>query len=477
MQTLQQRVSAYIRSHSLPLAGDRVAVAVSGGADSVGLLRILLELRDELGIVLSVAHFHHGLRGQEADLDEAFVRELAKSFDLELHVERGDARQQSQKDGVSIETAARNLRYRFFLTLLESKRATHLATAHTLDDQAETVLMKVLRGAGSRGLSGIFPEQAFSAGSIVRPLLQVRRAELRQYLDGLSQSWREDLSNSDISFTRNRVRARVLPVIRELVNPAADIALSHLAEIAREEEKYWQEQLSRMLPLLTLPGQPARGGGRKQTGSSAISLDLQKLQQYPIAVRRRLLRAAAEEVGCSLDFEQVHQVLAQIAQRSLKGSQSKTVELTKGWRAQLLFREVRIEQSIGTAELHGYEHQLVIPGEVRIPELATTIRARISEDNGVPGNASYNRAHSICLPEVSEVVVRNWRAGDRFRPARHLSEKRVKELLYPLRLRPQEKQLWPVVAAGGTVLWVRGIESPELRTASGQRLCIEETVD
>jgi tRNA(Ile)-lysidine synthetase-like protein len=173
----------------------------------------------------------------------------------------------------------------------------------------------------------------------------------------------------------------------------------------------------------------------------------------------------------------VHQVLAQIAQRSLKGSQSKTVELTKGWRAQLLFREVRIEQSIGTAELHGYEHQLVIPGEVRIPELATTIRARISEDNGVPGNASYNRAHSICLPEVSEVVVRNWRAGDRFRPARHLSEKRVKELLYPLRLRPQEKQLWPVVAAGGTVLWVRGIESPELRTASGQRLCIEETVD
>ena len=458
-------------------AGDRVAVAVSGGADSLALLRMLLELRSEIGIVLSVAHFHHGIRGADADADEEFVKGLASGSDLEFHSERGDARAFSSERRISLETAARELRRDFFRKLLDDKKADLIATAHTLDDQAETVLMKAARGAGTRGLAGIFPEQKLGPGKVVRPLLEVRRQELRSYLRDINQSWREDQTNADLSITRNRVRSLVLPILREKVNPSAEVALSHIGEIARAEEEYWNDQIKRLLPLMVSPGEPARGGGRKQTAATAIALDLHKLEQQQLAVQRRLLRAAAESLGCSLDFEHVQDILDLIAQRTQYGTQAKVVEIAHGWRARLLFRELRIESYRQEQVLGDYEHHMKLPGEVRIAELGTVIRARISEDNGEASDASYNRAHSIQLSEISGLIVRNWRAGDRFRPARHMSEKRVKELLYPLHLAEEEKRLWPVVIAGDRIVWVRGVDSPELRTASGQRLWIEEVTD
>ena len=243
--TLSQRVAEYIQAHALMRAGERVAIAVSGGADSVALLRVLLQLRDGLGIVISVAHFHHGIRGAEADADEAFVADLAGTHNLEFHVDRGEVPAHARNSNVSLETAARNLRYEFFARVLREQRADCIATAHSLDDQAETVLMKALRGAGSRGLSGIFPEHRLDMGKIVRPLLGVNRGELRDYLRTLNQEWREDATNNDLSLARNRLRARVLPMLREEVNPSVDQALAHLAEIARGEEQYWNEQISR----------------------------------------------------------------------------------------------------------------------------------------------------------------------------------------------------------------------------------------
>src|SRR5687768_16624461 len=175
-------------------AGDRVCVAVSGGADSVALLRALLELRTELGVVLSVTHFHHGIRGAEADADERFVAALAAEHALEFHRASGDAPGLAQRQGISLEAAARPLRYAYFHQLINAGAGDKIATAHTLDDQAETVLMKVIRGAGSRGLAGIAPVH----GPIVRPLLRVRRRQAREYLQALRQTWREDSSNLDL---------------------------------------------------------------------------------------------------------------------------------------------------------------------------------------------------------------------------------------------------------------------------------------
>jgi len=260
---LAKRVAKFIRVRELLRPGQRAAVAVSGGADSVALLRLFLELRTELGVVLSVAHFHHGLRGPDGDADAAFVASLAKTHDLELHEGSGNVREYAANKKLSVETAARELRLRFFEGLLRDGKADRVATAHTLDDQAETVLMKALRGAWTRGLAGIYLEQRLETGAIVRPLLEVRREELRSYLAEINQTWREDLSNADPAFSRNRVRASVMPVLRSEVNPAVDVTLAHLAEIARGEEEYWADQIQRLLPIMLVRGQPGRGGGRR----------------------------------------------------------------------------------------------------------------------------------------------------------------------------------------------------------------------
>src|ERR1019366_6612191 len=197
---VREQVLHYIRERELLKAGDRVAVAVSGGADSVALLRVLLELRAELGIVLFVAHVNHQLRGDESDADEQFVAELARQCGLEFLSIRGDVREYARQHQQGIEETARELRYKWLDSKADEHRLTAIATGHTLDDQAETVLMKFLRGAGTRGLAGIYPKLDFGIGvpmpffslgfsgvPIVRPLLGIARSSIESYLSSLGQ--------------------------------------------------------------------------------------------------------------------------------------------------------------------------------------------------------------------------------------------------------------------------------------------------
>jgi len=220
-----------------------VAAAVSGGADSVALLCLLLELRAELGIVLSVAHVNHKLRGEESDEDERFVSKLAREHGLELYVREAPIDDAGRSSG--IEAVARELRYDFFRELTLEGRVAKIATAHTLDDQAETVLLRIFRGTGIRGLSSIHPrivfeEQGREFGEVLRPLLGFRCAELQEFLRERGQSWREDSSNRDIAFLRNRVRHRLLPIIGEEFGEAVIEHMGELAEIARAEEEHWE---------------------------------------------------------------------------------------------------------------------------------------------------------------------------------------------------------------------------------------------
>jgi len=301
--------------------GDRICIAISGGADSVALLLTLhaanSTARDSLGVGLSAVHINHNLRGEESNADQQFVEDLCIGLDIPLHLHQADvpgriAQTRADGDPETIEEAARNARYEFFNTLLASGHADSILTAHTLDDQAETVLMKLLRGAWTEGLSAIHPILTLPKGKILRPFLQTRRDEIEAFLKQANQPWREDSTNTDIAFTRNKIRHELLPQLRTY-NPNLDQTLANLAELAREEEARWQTELSRILPQLLLPGKPVRGGGRAVSttpGQSAVSIELDRLRALDPALRRRVLRAAARQLGARLSFDETSRLLA-----------------------------------------------------------------------------------------------------------------------------------------------------------------------
>ncbi|HUJ94747.1 MAG TPA: tRNA lysidine(34) synthetase TilS [Terriglobales bacterium] len=471
MPRLAQRVLAYIHRERLLKAGDRVGVAVSAGADSVALLRLFLELRKELGVVLSVVHFNHKLRGRESDADEDFVCELAREQKLAMYVENGDVTTFAAEKKMSLEAAARELRYQYFCRLLQEHMLDRIATAHTLDDQAETVLLRVARGSGTRGLAGIYPrvwvgrspaegvqfasgakETQLSASSsqfsvlrsedrrpsIIRPLLGVRRRELEEYLAGLGQSWREDKSNRDLRHARNRVRHGILPRLERNLNPAVRDTLAETAEIARGEEDYWQKEVARVLPRAI-----------RDQRCSEMTLSLEELALLPLALQRRVVREMAELVGLRLEFRQVEEVL----DLGLSEKPPTNVQLPDEWIASRKRDEIRWARRL-PLRAQDYDYLLGVPGRVEVAETGTAFEAVVVSDGEAEG---YNARHLFDPALLSQDLhVRNWRAGDHFWLPHTKGPKKIKELLQERHVVGEERKLWPVVLSGDEVVWVRG---------------------
>jgi tRNA(Ile)-lysidine synthase len=470
---MREKVLKYVCEQRLLEAGDRLAAACSGGADSVALLRILSDLRSELGIVLTVAHFHHGIRGAEADADEKFVRDLASTLQLEFASGLGAAPAYAAAQKISLETAARELRHQWFARLVQQGAVSKIATAHTLDDQAETVLMRIIRGTGARGLTGIAP--LHQAKHLIRPLLETSRKEVEEYLTSIGQPWREDSSNLDTGHTRNRIRHTLLPLLERDFNPAIRKTLAGLAELARGEEEFWENELSLLLPRLMREGNPSRSG-RSLSGRSAevLALDLQTLGNQPLAVRRLILHATAGRLGAALEFKHIQQLTELIEH----GKPGKKLALPGGLWANCTQRELHLsKQTMGFPE--NYCYSLSIPGEVAVPELGFTIRARLISA-GKQKVSGYNSA-TLLNPAMlgPELTVRNWRAGDRFFPAHTRSPKKVKELLQPKRLglefSPVERRQWPVIESVGQIVWMRGFPvAQNFACTSGDAVLIEE---
>jgi tRNA(Ile)-lysidine synthase len=428
---------------SLLKAGLRLAVGVSGGADSVALLRVLAAVSRELGLVLFVAHLHHGLRGAEADGDLEFVRALAAELNLPFHEARVDtnaaaqADPKAQKAAESIEEAARRLRYGWFRELMAAGHVDAMATAHTLDDQAETVLGKFLRGAWTEGFSGIHPMVECPEGRILRPLLGATRAEVEAYLRALGQSWREDSSNSDPAYTRNRIRHELLPLL-EGWNPRLRVHLAQMAELARDEESWWAEEIGRVAPQLILPGRPVRGGGRAADGGLAV--DLTRLGALAPAMQRRVLRHATRQLGVDLNFAGTE------ALRGLAGAgrAGQKVELAGGLRAERSHRELRLTVAAAATAAPVPEYRFPIPGEVTAP--AFGLKIRVEATSGSEANPP------------REALLRNWRAGDRVWPRHTSAPRKVSEVLNRLKVTGDRRALWPVLEIHGKIRWMRGIE-------------------
>lgn len=446
---------------SLLKAGMRMAVGLSGGADSVALLCALHERSGELGLVLHAAHLHHGLRGAEADADLEFCRELAVRLGIPFHEARVDTAGEAKRapkpaaagdpsgttSSDSIESTARRLRYVWFRQLLREVPLDAVATAHTLDDQAETVLAKFLRGAWTEGLSAIHPTLNFPEGKILRPFLHTSRIEIEGWLHVRNQRWRKDSTNRHLTFTRNRIRHELLPEL-ESWNPQLREHLAQMAELARDEESWWRSEMERVAAQIIVRGRPVRGGGRATTDAEGTALDLARLAAEPVAVQRRLLRYAAGQLGAAPDFPAT-EALRSLA---LTGKGGQKLKLAGGLRAERLNREIRLTCGPGPVAAKAQEreqYECVIPGELSAPAFGCRIRVELA---GSPQQSGPGREDPL------KAILRPWKPGDRVRLRYSSGPRKIKEVLERMKVNGAERVHWPVLQVGGRIFWMRGVE-------------------
>jgi tRNA(Ile)-lysidine synthase len=463
-----------LKKREMLRAGERVGVGVSGGADSVVLLLLLLELRDELGIVVSVAHLNHQLRGKASDADEKFVARLAVKHGLEVHGASVDVAACAKREKANLEDAGRRARYEFFARLVAEGKVDRVAVAHTADDQAETVLAHILRGTGLAGLGGIHPQTK----CVVRPLLGVRRAELRKYLRAKKQNWREDATNQDTARMRARIRKKLLPLLEKQFQSGVVEHLASLAEFAREDEEF-----------LELLARDCCDSLARKTGVEArISLEdlLQPLKRKTIcakgladrenrekasALTKRMLHRLIEERKSGTGQITGRHILA-VVDLALRGESGKAVQLPGGVdvrreRDDLVFcanssrpgRRMDGKSGRDRSSAADYEHKIDFETDevaLRVPQAGCVFRLRVIDWVAKRGDTSKSGAVLDRDQVRSPLVLRNWRFGDQLQPAGHHKAHKLKRLLNEKRISRWERDGWPVLTSDGILVWARG---------------------
>ncbi|HTQ59001.1 MAG TPA: tRNA lysidine(34) synthetase TilS [Candidatus Solibacter sp.] len=465
------RLLQNVRRAEMLRAGESVAVAVSGGADSVALLLLLLELRDELGIVLSVVHLNHKLRGKASDADEKFVARLAANLGLPFHTESADVARKARREKANLEDAARRARYDFFSRVVAQAQADLVAVAQTMDDQAETVLAHILRGTGLAGLAGIHPRTMW----VVRPLLGVRRTELREYLRAKKQKWREDATNQDTTRTRARIRKKLLPLLARQFQPAVVEHLVSLAEFAREDEEFLEQLARERCEALAKKG---LGGKRiavadllfpmaKSDFNAEFAEDAVKEEKSCALTKRMLLRLIDECKSGTGQITARH--IAAVLDLARRGQNGKSLQLSGGAEVRREHHELvfltqtftRINgrnraQKISAAD---YEHKIDFRnGDVslRVPQAGCVFRLRVIDWLAKRVDTKESGAVLDRDRLRSPLVLRNWRPGDKLQPVGHQKPHKLKRLLNEKRVSRWERAGWPVVTSGGVLVWARG---------------------
>jgi len=444
--------------------GQRIGVAVSGGADSVALLRLLLEIRELLGIVLVVLHFNHQLRGKASNSDETFVMKLAAHHDLPFFSGREDIAARTKRERSNLEDTARRARYAFFAHSAAREKLDKVAVAHTADDQAETVLAHILRGTGLAGLGGIHPE----AGVVFRPLLSLRRGELRGYLRSRKQLWREDKTNRDTKRMRSRIRHKLLPLLEREFSAAAVDHLCALADLARDDDA-WLESSAEL--RLFLSAKERRDGWQiplrevvaleTRTGESK---EERGVRQAPLAMSKRLIRLLVKRVKPRAgQLSGVH--VEAVLRLALQPESGKCIRLPGGVevrreREQLVFRAIRGVEESGTGGAQEFSYTLDLSAgqaQVALMEHRYSLHFRVidwpPQGRETSSTGAVLDRDRLLLP----LVVRNWRPGDTVQPIGHQKRHKLSRLLNEAGVNRWEKVFWPVLTSGGKIAWTRGL--------------------
>lgn len=444
---LTKAVRTAVSRRALFRPGASLLLAVSGGADSVALTHAMYELSSELGLHLHIGHLNHALRGREAEEDTAFVRQLAAGLGLAVKMGRADVRGRSRRRGISLEMAAREARYGFLRRAARAFGTDTVVTAHTADDLAETVVLKMARGAGPHGLAGIRWRIDLEGITVVRPLLAATRADVITFLNRRNLSWREDTSNTDLSFLRNRVRHEILPILAARLNPQIGNALRRTADILREEDE-WIEQIAE--------GELAKC--RVHGSRAAPALDVVAVAQRPLALRRRMLRRWMAESGLPAELTD-HDLVERVA-RLLERTNGKAEASAPGDRTIVRdYDRLYVDACRGGAV--PFRERVRVPGETLLvsPRLRVTTEWR-------PGIVRSGRGKIGALPaRVSlrgstmakrVLAVRSWKPGDRMRPLGLDGSKKIQDIFVDEKVPARLRSRIPVFECGGEIVWVPG---------------------
>lgn len=432
--------------------GERIGIAVSGGPDSVLLLDFAVTYAREAGLTPSVVHFNHHLRGAESDADELFVRDRARRLGLQFHGSGADVAAIARAGKRNLEATARDLRYGFFFSLVRQGKLDKVATAHTANDQAETVLLRLIRGAGTRGLGGIHPTLR---DGVVRPFLTLTRAEVEDEIRLRGLAFRTDPSNHDARFARNRLRKRVLPLLESEFNPRVVESLASFADWAHDDEVFLQEQAQE------------RSHAWLRREASSVRIPAGRLSDFPPAIARRILgRMVAEAVYGKVQGPGLvaisHAEMKELLRLASEGQSGKRVILAAGAEARkeyewLVISRKKPESSHPSGEAAGFRYDIQLPTTVTITQIGLQLHLNFADTIGEEGG--YNGNEVVWLDSsnpAAPLILRSWRAGDRFHALGMPNPLKLKELFQQRRIPAAERAWWPVLESAGKIIWVRG---------------------
>lgn len=439
---LPEWVLTYARREGLFTAGDRVLVAVSGGPDSVALLHLLVRLAPELRLDLGLAHFDHGLRGEDSRADADSVTDLARRLGLPCHQGRGPVRDAARRDQVSLQMAARKLRLRFFQETRRRHGYARLALGHTADDQVELFWLRLLRGAGLEGLKGMWPA---TPEGLVRPLLAVGKAVLLAWLEQETLPYRLDASNLSRAYLRNRVRLDLLPFLTRGYNPRLAQTIWRTQRLLQDDER-----------LLAREAAAAWDRVAERLVDDCFALDLTRFFRLEEALQRRVLRAGVARLGADLTLT-APQVAALMAlaggERSggliSLGKQGETVQVARAGVVLHIMKALPDPPREATRLPDG-------PAEVDSPAGWRWHISRCAyrpDDPWPPPEVAWLNPARVSLP----LTARFWQPGDRFWPQGAPGPKKLQDFLVDAKIPRWLRPHIPLVAAAGEIVWVAGV--------------------
>ena len=440
-----QRTHRFILQHEMILPQETVLVGVSGGPDSLTLLYALNALREELDCSLHVAHLNHCLRPDSAE-DAAFVSTHAERLNLPISIGKIDVPQLTRQQKMSVETAARQARYQFYECLSERIGATKVALGHHRGDQVESILMNLLRGAGTTGLKGILPVRD---GKFIRPLLDFSRREIEAFIARLGLQPCQDVTNLESNVLRNHIRLELIPLLEQSYNPNLQNGLVQMAKLLRAESDYLETATSEAFEACRL----------KDGSPDAIVLDRLRFRQHHLALQRRILRLAIRELSDGVGesyFSHVESML-----KLIEGESPNTeLNLPNDLQFRRTYEQLRLQKS-ATSSTDGFAYELKVPGHTEFPllnaRMVASIATRCSGD--LPDGkfaAVFDYDHI-----QSTLTLRNRRAGDRFQPFGMQGNKKIKDFLIDTKVPRQERERIPLLVSQDEILWVVGYRTSE----------------